>query len=66
MADSCPDWFAGKPGLVPMKNGSFVSRLSDFIIYSVEAEYLDSVVEKYGPCKLNTTFATSRPPISNR
>lgn len=32
-------------------NGHFVSRQSDYIIYSVEAEHIDSVVAIYGPCK---------------
>jgi len=35
-----------------MQDGHLVSRESDFIIYSVEAEYLDAVVKQYGPCKL--------------
>lgn len=34
-----------------MRDGHHVSRGSDFIIYSVEAEYLDSVVAQYGPSK---------------
>lgn len=34
-----------------MKDGHLVSRESDFIIYSVEAEYLDKVVAMYGPGK---------------
>lgn len=34
-----------------MRDGHLVSRESDFIIYSVEAEYLDSVVKQYGPCQ---------------
>ena len=33
-----------------MRDGYLVSRESDFIIYSVEAEYLDAVVKQYGPC----------------
>lgn len=33
-----------------MRDGHLVSRESDFIIYSVEAEYLDSVVKDYGSC----------------
>lgn len=32
-------------------NGHLVSRQSDYIIYSVEAEHIDKVVETYGPCK---------------
>ena len=48
-----------------MKNGSFVSRLSDFIIYSVEAEYLDSVVEKYGPCQSHLRTAVKQSLLLN-
>lgn len=32
-----------------LENGHFVSRASDYIIYSVEAEKIDTVVAKYGP-----------------
>ncbi|KAI5475556.1 prephenate dehydrogenase (NADP+) [Pseudohyphozyma bogoriensis] len=35
--------------LTPMQNGHLVSRESDFIIYSVEAAFLDDVVALYGP-----------------
>lgn len=42
-------------GLNVMKDGHLVSRQSDFIIYSVEAEFVERVVSQYGPCK-------SRPP----
>ena len=34
-----------------LENGHFVARRSDFIIYSVEAEYIDKVVRQYGPCE---------------
>lgn len=34
-----------------MKDGHLVSRQSDFIIYSVEAEFVDRVVALYGPCE---------------
>ncbi|SGZ31864.1 BQ5605_C042g12023 [Microbotryum silenes-dioicae] len=43
------EYCKGKPGLVPMVDGHHVSRSSDFIVYSVEAEYLDAVVKQYGP-----------------
>ncbi|RUS28262.1 hypothetical protein BC938DRAFT_482089 [Jimgerdemannia flammicorona] len=33
-----------------------VSRRSDFIIYSVEAEYIDNVVAQYGPCNNTSTL----------
>jgi prephenate dehydrogenase (NADP+) len=32
-----------------VENGHLVSRRSDFILYSVEAEYIDAVVKTYGP-----------------
>jgi hypothetical protein len=33
-------------------NGHLVSRQSDYIIYSVEAELIDSVVAQFAPCTL--------------
>ncbi|GAB00074.1 uncharacterized protein L969DRAFT_20298 [Mixia osmundae IAM 14324] len=36
-------------GLSVMKDGHHVARTSDFIIYSVEAEFINSVVAQYGP-----------------
>ena len=33
-----------------LSNGHLVSRDSDFIIYSVEAEAVDRVVAEFGPC----------------
>ncbi|WWC85628.1 uncharacterized protein L201_000493 [Kwoniella dendrophila CBS 6074] len=36
-------------GIIPLPNGHSVSRLSDFIIYSVEAAALTAVVREYGP-----------------
>ncbi|KAJ2914591.1 hypothetical protein MD484_g5825, partial [Candolleomyces efflorescens] len=41
--------YAGTPNVVPMKDGHAVARSSDFIVYSVEAEYIDRVVAEYGP-----------------
>lgn len=32
-------------------NGHLVSRSSDWILYSVEAEAMDKVVGMYGPCE---------------
>ena len=32
-------------------NGHLVSRISDFIIYSVEAKVIDQVVAEFAPCK---------------
>jgi hypothetical protein len=33
-----------------MKDGHAVARSSDFIIYSVEAEFIGNVVAQFGPC----------------
>jgi hypothetical protein len=41
----------GKPNITVMQDGHAVSRSSDFIVYSVEAEYIDRVVAQYGPCR---------------
>lgn len=38
------------PGVVPMRDGHAVSRSSDFIMYSVEAEFIDKIAAEYGPC----------------
>ncbi|TFY70497.1 hypothetical protein EVG20_g2524 [Dentipellis fragilis] len=40
---------AGVPGITVLKDGHYVSRTSDFIMYSVEAEFIDRVVAQYGP-----------------
>ncbi|KAN0088958.1 hypothetical protein V8E55_006015 [Tylopilus felleus] len=37
------------PGITVHTDGHAVSRISDFIMYSVEAEFIDRVVQKYGP-----------------
>lgn len=42
-----------------MKDGHLVSRQSDFIMYSVEAEFLDRVVAMYGPCECWTALRVS-------
>jgi prephenate dehydrogenase (NADP+) len=34
-------------------DGFHISRRCDWIMYAVEAEYIDSVVKKYGPGKKN-------------
>ena len=36
-------------GITPLLNGHNVSRLSDLIIYSVEAAYIGACVKEYGP-----------------
>ncbi|TFK52110.1 Prephenate dehydrogenase [Heliocybe sulcata] len=37
------------PGITVVQDGHRVSRAADFIMYSVEAEYIDRVVAEYGP-----------------
>lgn len=45
-------------GLVNIcRNGHLVSRASDYIIYSVEAAVIDSVIAQYGPCTNPTTLS---------
>ncbi|KAG2136081.1 uncharacterized protein EDB93DRAFT_1254064 [Suillus bovinus] len=41
--------YADVPGITVHRDGHAVSRISDFIMYSVEAEYIDRVVSQYGP-----------------
>ncbi|KIJ59091.1 hypothetical protein HYDPIDRAFT_118849 [Hydnomerulius pinastri MD-312] len=41
--------YQGVPGITVFPDGHAVSRISDFIMYSVEAEYIDRVVAQYGP-----------------
>jgi prephenate dehydrogenase len=36
-------------GITPLADGHAVSRLSDLIIYSVEAAHIDACVREYGP-----------------
>jgi hypothetical protein len=40
-----------KPSVRVMSNGHGVSRASDFVVYLVEAEFIDKVVAGLGPCK---------------
>ncbi|KAF2226376.1 hypothetical protein BDZ85DRAFT_271749 [Elsinoe ampelina] len=47
--DSLVEEFKGRENVQIMKNGHLVSRSSDYIIYSVEAENIDRVVALYGP-----------------
>ncbi|KAK9453767.1 hypothetical protein V1511DRAFT_522618 [Dipodascopsis uninucleata] len=37
------------PNIRILKNGHYVSRISDYIIYSVEAENISNIVAAYGP-----------------
>ncbi|KAI0636555.1 Prephenate dehydrogenase [Trametes polyzona] len=41
--------YEGVPGIRVLQNGHLVSRVSDWIMYSVEAEYIERVVADYGP-----------------
>jgi prephenate dehydrogenase (NADP+) len=55
----------GTPGVTVLPDGHHVSRTSDFIMYSVEAEFIDRVVAEYGPCELpqpNSIFHRLPPP----
>ncbi|KAJ3530744.1 hypothetical protein NM208_g9193 [Fusarium decemcellulare] len=42
--------YAGNKNIEICRNGHFVSRASDYIIYSVEAAVIDRVIAQYGPC----------------
>ncbi|KAF7338029.1 Prephenate dehydrogenase [Mycena venus] len=41
--------YSGVAGVTVLPDGHAVSRSSDFIMYSVEAEFIDRVVAQYGP-----------------
>ncbi|EIW60531.1 Prephenate dehydrogenase [Trametes versicolor FP-101664 SS1] len=41
--------YEGISGIHVLKDGHLVSRVADWIMYSVEAEYIDKVVAQYGP-----------------
>ncbi|KAF9219989.1 Prephenate dehydrogenase [Gyrodon lividus] len=47
--DSLKCTFQDVPGITVHPDGHAVSRISDFIMYSVEAEYIERVVAQYGP-----------------
>ncbi|KAK7040100.1 prephenate dehydrogenase (NADP(+)) [Paramarasmius palmivorus] len=50
--------YSDVPGVNVMKDGHAVARSADFMIYSVEAEFIDRVVAEYGPStKLNAIVA---------
>lgn len=45
-------------GITPLRDGHAVSRVADFIIYSVEAAAIGAVVKEYGPStKIGATVA---------
>ncbi|MCJ1306760.1 prephenate dehydrogenase (NADP(+)) [Agyrium rufum] len=47
--ESLREEFSQCPNVAILPNGHLVSRCSDYIIYSVEAEAIDAVVAQYGP-----------------
>ncbi|KAF1933036.1 prephenate dehydrogenase [Didymella exigua CBS 183.55] len=46
---SAAGWKLLQPKVEIMRTGHFVSRCSDYIIYSVEAKNIDAVVQAFGP-----------------
>jgi hypothetical protein len=50
----------GVPGITVLPNGHHVSRISDWLMYVVEAEYLDKIVAEYGPCASTLRAVFSR------
>lgn len=42
-----------------LRDGHKVSRSADFIVYSIEAEYIDRVVRLFGPCELSISTLCS-------
>ncbi|KAJ6439927.1 putative prephenate dehydrogenase [Purpureocillium lavendulum] len=47
--DSLKEKYAGKENIEICRNGHYVSRASDYVIYSVEAAVIDRVIAQYGP-----------------
>ncbi|KAL1986852.1 hypothetical protein VTN96DRAFT_5505 [Rasamsonia emersonii] len=47
--NSLKEEFASHQGITILPNGHLVSRISDYIIYSVEAAFIDKIVAEYGP-----------------
>ncbi|OAT02334.1 prephenate dehydrogenase (NADP+) [Blastomyces dermatitidis ER-3] len=47
--DALKQEFASDQNINVLPNGHLVSRISDYIIYSVEAEVIDKIVAEYGP-----------------
>ncbi|KAM0458603.1 hypothetical protein ACHAPV_005995 [Trichoderma viride] len=47
--DSLKEKYNGKKNIEILRNGHLVSRASDYIIYSVEAAFIDRVIAQYGP-----------------
>jgi len=57
--DSLRAAYKDTPGITALRDGHNVSRASDFIVYSVEAEFIDKVVAQYGPCKFYSAASAS-------
>ncbi|TFK65669.1 NAD(P)-binding protein [Pluteus cervinus] len=50
--------YADRPGITVFPDGHGVARSSDFIVYSVEAEFIERVVKQFGPStKMNAIVA---------
>ncbi|EDR10087.1 uncharacterized protein LACBIDRAFT_248404 [Laccaria bicolor S238N-H82] len=47
--DALQRLYSEKPNISVLQDGHAVARSSDFIIYSVEAEFIDRVVAQFGP-----------------
>ncbi|QPG93902.1 hypothetical protein C2857_003444 [Epichloe festucae Fl1] len=47
--DSLQETYQGKKNIEICQNGHYVSRASDYIIYSVEAAIIDRVIAQFGP-----------------
>ncbi|PGH16647.1 hypothetical protein AJ80_05149 [Polytolypa hystricis UAMH7299] len=47
--DTLKQEFASEKNISILPNGHLVSRISDYIVYSVEAEAIDKIVAEYGP-----------------
>jgi len=47
--EALKEQYDGHPSITVLRDGHLVSRISDFIMYSVEAEFIDQVVSTYGP-----------------
>ncbi|EIW78883.1 prephenate dehydrogenase [Coniophora puteana RWD-64-598 SS2] len=56
--ESLREKYANTPGITVLQDGHAVARVSEFIMFSVEAEHIDKVVAQYGPsCKVGAIVA---------
>lgn len=58
IVNPCEATYLDVPGVTVFPDGHGVSRSSDFIMYSVEAEFIDRVVAQYGPCSSPFNFSS--------